>query len=154
MARITIPFPVWDFLYEKQEEIAKLLNEKFDVEWSPSKTPRSIEFKQVKPGEHECDRLRIKLWYPGRVYVTAVIGGWDSSYGVGWSLITYKAKWSFWRESGKVLCTINAEGDAAKSLEAAAHCYLELVTTGNIRESDVQAQIDQFKSFSAIKLEA
>jgi len=152
--KIVIPFPVWDFLYEKQEEIAKLLNEKFDVEWAPSKTPRSIEFKQVKPAEGECDRLKIKLWYPRGVYVTAVIGGWDSSYSVGWSLVAYKAKWTFYGEEGRVSCSIDAEGAAAQALEAAAHCYLDLVSNVGVRESDVQAQIDEFKSFNALKIEA
>ena len=152
--RIAIPFPVWDFLYEKQEEIARLLNEKFDVKWAPNKTPRSIEFKKVKPGEHECDRLKIKLWYPGGVYVTAVIGGWESSWGTGWSLVGYKTSWTYhdafdnWK---KFSCSIEADEEAAMALETAAHCYMELISTGNIYESDVNESIENFKSFNAFK---
>ncbi|MCK9393232.1 MAG: hypothetical protein WCX30_01720 [Candidatus Paceibacterota bacterium] len=147
---IVIPFPIWDFLNEKQVEIAKLLNEKCDVGGAPCGVPRSIEFKQIKPEGGECDRLKIKLWYPGGVYVTAIIGGWeDSSYGTSWNLVSYKARWSFYGTA----CSINAEGEAAWALEVAAHCYLELTSGVGVSESDVQESIDEFNSFNTLTID-
>lgn len=140
MNKIIIPFPIWDFLFYKQEEIARLLNEKFDVEWAPSKAPKRIEHTVLPPEEQEVDRIKINLWYPGGTYVTAVIGGHDSSYGVGWSLVSYKARWSFWKEGQKILCKIKAEGEAAIILEAAAH-------------NDNEQLINQLKAYDFIKLE-
>lgn len=91
--------------------------------------------------------------YLGGTYVTAVIGGWDTSYEVGWLLVAYKAKWNCYG-NGIKFYSINVDGKAAWSLDAAAHCYLELMSGVGVSESDVQAQIDEFKSFNALKIEA
>jgi len=142
MVKIIIPFPVWEFLFYRQEKIASLLNNNFGVEGAPKGTPRSIEFKKIKPEGKESDRLKVKLWYPGGTYVNAVIAGKeDFSYGTQWTLISYKAKWSFWGEESKIFCTISAAGEIVAVLEEAAHSLSE-------------EAISKFKSFDVLKIEA
>ena len=149
--KIFVPFPIWDLL-EKQEEIAEMLKNELGVH-PPRGTPRGIKFKSVPRGKDECDRLKVILWYPLWGYVIATIGGWTSTWGTGWSLVGYQARWTETAADGQVFsCSIEAgEETVAAALEAAAHCYAELISVGTVRKKDVDERIDEFKSFDAFK---
>jgi hypothetical protein len=81
----------------KQEEIALFIEKVIGAEAQtfPRGTPRSVDVKSVPKKEGEADRLKLKLWYSGGGYVTAVIAGLDSSWGVGWSVEEYGVRWEY-----------------------------------------------------------
>lgn len=97
--KIELPFPVWDFFLETQEEIRKTA-QKLGVDM-PRFMPRKLVIKSKpfientdKGGDEEVvfDCLRVKAWMPG-MYLTFTLKGVDSFLGVYWRLREYKARW-------------------------------------------------------------